>query len=142
MIAIALLQPNYRINLLILGSVELKYIALVGFIMSSLVDFNVNSGGKIAHIGGAIFGAAYGYYLPKGKDIAAPLSNGVTGLINRIFNAPKIKVVHRNKAHQKETKSHGYSQERVDQILDKISKSGYDSLSKAEKEYLFNINNK
>lgn len=143
LIAIALLQPNYRLNLLILGPVELKYIALVGFIMSSIVDFNINSGGKIAHIGGAIFGAAYGYFLPKGRDIALPITSVIEKLYNSIFNRPKIKVVHKNSKQRKTTtQTDSFSQERVDQILDKISKSGYDSLSKAEKEYLFNINNK
>lgn len=143
MIAIALLQPNYRLNLILLGPVPLKYVALVGFLMSSVVDFNVNSGGKIAHIGGAVFGAAYGYYLPLGKDIARPITSFLEAMYTAIFKRPKIKVVHKNaNPTAAKTASSTFSQEKVDQILDKISKSGYDSLSKAEKEYLFNINNK
>lgn len=135
LIAVAALQPDYTVHLLIFGPVKLKYVALVGFLMSSVVDLNLNTGGKIAHFGGALFGAYYAYSLKNGKEVVTPLFD----LLKKIFTPSKLKVVHKNKTtHTKTNSSHDLA--RMDQILDKISKYGYDSLSKEEKEYLFKFN--
>lgn len=103
-----------------------------------------NSGGHIAHVGGALFGYVYASQYKKGNDIA----KGFEKLMNTIvswFSFKKkssLKTVHKTKAekrasdktiHQKKR----IHQEQIDAILDKISKSGYESLSKEEKAFLF-----
>lgn len=139
MVAIGILQPNYKLRLILIGEVSLKYIVLFGFLFSSVVDLNMNTGGKLAHFGGAIYGAIWAYYLPKGIDVNSIIMDRVNWLLSKIVNRPKVKVVHRNdnmKTHQP------MDQEKVNEILDKISKSGYDSLSKSEKDYLFKFGKK
>ena len=132
-IAIAGLLPNYEMVLLLIGPVKLKYIAAAAFILSSLVDFSVNSGGKVSHIGGALYGLLFIWQYKKGNDIAEKASRVVTG-VTRIFKPKK------RKAKLKATyggRSVSDKQRRIDDILDKISKSGYESLTKDEKDFLF-----
>lgn len=132
-IAIAGLLPNYEMVLLLIGPVKLKYIAAAAFILSSLVDFSVNSGGKVSHIGGALYGLLFIWQYKKGNDIAEKASRVVTGA-TRIFKPKK------RKAKLKATyggRSVSDKQRRIDDILDKISKSGYESLTKDEKDFLF-----
>jgi len=136
MIAIGILQPNYKLRLILFGEVSLKYLVLVGFLYSTVMDLNLNTGGKIAHFGGAAFGAIFAYYLPKGLDVTHRM-NSWFNAISSLFNRPKIKVVHKTKNHKNTNTTSKQDQEQVDIILDKISKSGYESLSKKEKDFLF-----
>ncbi|HEY4799673.1 MAG TPA: rhomboid family intramembrane serine protease, partial [Bacteroidia bacterium] len=71
-IATAVLLPEYIIHLMFFGPVRLKYLALVSFILTSLLDFSQNTGGKIAHIGGAIFGVLFMLQYKNGNDITKP----------------------------------------------------------------------
>jgi len=133
-IAVAALIPDYEMNLLFIGPVKLKWIALASFIITSVVDFGVNSGGKVAHIGGALFGLLYTWQYRKGNDIAEKLSTAFSS-IGGVFTGSGNKKA-------KLTRSRGgratpEKQRRIDDILDKISRSGYESLSKEEKEFLF-----
>ncbi|HBH05528.1 MAG TPA: rhomboid family intramembrane serine protease [Flavobacteriales bacterium] len=142
LIATAVLLPDYTMNLLFFGPVRLKYIALVGFILSTLLDLNQNTGGKVAHMGGALYGAVYALQLRNGRDINA----GVVGAWNRFAKLfkrkPKLKVVHRNSTGSSKSMKDIDRQAKIDAILDKISSSGYDSLSSAEKDFLFKFSNK
>ncbi len=104
-----------------------------------------NTGGLLVHLGGAIFGYVYARQLLKGKDIGVWFENIMDGVAN-LFKTRKqrpFKKVHRTKATQSKTKRSNPTegkddhQKKIDAILDKIGKSGYESLTKAEKDYLF-----
>ncbi len=125
--ATATLVPDYEIRMLFLGNVKLKFLALAYFVLSVIGIGSVNAGGNLAHIGGALLGFAYIKVLRSGTDWST------------IFKKrSKLKVV-KNKAYNPSASKTGsaIAQSEIDAILDKISKSGYDKLSKEEKETLF-----
>ena len=140
-IASATLVPNYRMNLLFIGPVKLVYVALfVLFIDILNVATFDNLGGNIAHLGGGLMGYVFVIEYKKGRDW--------TSWINRFFDWIKSLFKTSPKSKMKVTYKRGVSdeeynynkkvtQEQIDFILDKISKSGYESLSKSEKEILF-----
>ena len=130
----AVYSPNYRVYLF--GVVELpyKYFYLITFGVSTIIDLSVNTGGKLAHIGGALFGALYGYNLTKGVDIF-----NHNFLKNRKNN---LKVASKNSNINDLGKKSYNSDQVMNEILDKISKSGYDSLTKKEKDELFKLSQK
>jgi membrane associated rhomboid family serine protease len=137
-IAIAAYVPDYTVQLILFGRIKIKYMALAIFIFTSVMDFSINSGGKLAHIGGALFGYLYTLNLRQGRDIGKGF-NGVIDFFVTIFKPrKKLKVIHK-----KATTEYEYNaiktehQTRINSILDKISKGGYDSLTKEEKETLF-----
>lgn len=125
--ATATLLPDYTISLILIGPVKLKWLVLFFIIIDFLGIVGPNAGGEIAHLGGALIGFVYIKQLQKGHDWIAGIAN--------IFKAkPKLKVVSKNSSGKSTGKPR---QEEIDLILDKISQSGYDSLSKQEKEILF-----
>jgi membrane associated rhomboid family serine protease len=127
--ATATLLPDYTIRLMFLGSVRLKYLALVYFVIDLIGIAGANPGGSIAHIGGAILGFLYIKQLRNGDDWS------------KVFRKKrKLTIVQKHNPAAKITRLP--DQEVIDQILDKISKSGYDSLSSREKEQLFKASNK
>ena len=127
--ATATLLPDYTIRLMLLGSVRLKYLALVYFVIDLIGIAGPNPGGSIAHIGGALLGFLYIKQLRNGDDWS------------KIFRKKrKLTIVQKHNPTAKV--SHLPDQEVIDQILDKISKSGYESLSSKEKEQLFKASNK
>ena len=136
-VAAAVLLPNHSLNLLFLGSVKLKYIAAFYVVTSFLGTVGGNAGGNIAHLGGAFWGWFFIKQYQKGKDYALPFNRFVDILMG-IFKSrpkkPKIKVVHKRPVTDVDFNTQKVdNQEQLDKILDKISKSGYDSLSKFEK---------
>lgn len=137
-IATAILLPDYMIHLMFLGGVRLKYVAMVSFILTTVIDLSENTGGKVAHLGGALFGLIYMIQYKKGKDMTRPVTYLLTGIQNLFKPRPKVRVTYKRTTsdddYNKNRKAH---QERIDQILDKISKSGYEALSAEEKELLF-----
>ncbi len=137
-IAIAAYVPDYTIQLLLLGRVKIKYMALAIFVLTSVMDFSTNSGGKLAHIGGAFFGYLYTINLRQGKDMGRGF-NKIIDLIVTAFKPRKnLKVTHKKAANEYEyNKVKTEHQTRINSILDKISKGGYDSLTKEEKDTLF-----
>ncbi len=143
-IAASTFNPERRMHLVLIGPVKIVYIALVMFIFTSLVDFSVNTGGKIAHIGGAFLGFIFAYYYKKGKDI----TKGFDGLLDGMATwfkpgKQKMKVTHKRSSDDIEYKrERANEQKEIDKILDKISKAGYDSLSSKEKELLFKMSDK
>jgi membrane associated rhomboid family serine protease len=142
-IAIAAYVPDYTVQLFLLGRIKIKYLALGIFVLTSIMDFSVNSGGKLAHIGGALFGYLYILNLRRGRDIGKGF-NSIIDFFATIFKPrKKLKVTHKKVANEFEyNRIKVEHQKRINQILDKISKGGYDSLTKEEKEALFNESQK
>lgn len=129
---VAIYAPNLPVNVFMLIEIPYKYFAVIVFVLSTLIDFSINTGGKISHIGGALFGLIYGYYLKKGNDL---FNLSVFKKSNK-----NLKVVHRSQ--QTSTKSGQSDEVALNKLLDKISKSGYDSLTKQERDELFKLSNK
>jgi membrane associated rhomboid family serine protease len=137
-IAIATYVPDYTVNLLLFGRIKIKYMALAIFVLTSVMDFSVNSGGKLAHIGGALFGYFYILNLKHGHDIGKGF-NRILDFFATVFKPrKKLKVTHKKVATEYEyNKIKSEHQKQINNILDKISKGGYESLTKDEKETLF-----
>jgi len=138
-VGIATKVPNYTVNLIFLGNVKLKYIAIV-FVSLDLISFqDGNAGGHIAHLGGALFGFFYIRQLNQGKDWSIWFYKWASAF-RSLFKGSgkrKIKVVYNKKSGKTAHAKKRSDQAVVDTILDKISKSGYDSLTKEEKDILF-----
>lgn len=133
LIFMASYMPNSPIRVFVF-SVPLKYIALA-FIFIDLVQIPTsNAGGHIAHLGGALWGYVYQRQFLQGNDIGAWFMNTYEVLKKSLNGTSKSK---RPKRRAKATTSNAVEQKKVDAILDKIASSGYASLTKAEKEYLF-----
>ena len=137
-ISIAAYVPDYTMNLLLLGRIKIKYMALAIFILTSILDFSVNSGGKLAHIGGAFFGYLYIMNLRHGHDIGKGINRIIDFFATLFKPRKKLRVTHKKVADEFEyNKIKAEHQKRINRILDKISKGGYDSLTREEKETLF-----
>jgi membrane associated rhomboid family serine protease len=137
-VAIAAYVPDYTVHLFLLGRVKIKYIALGIFILTSIMDFSVNAGGKLAHIGGALFGYIYILSYRQGKDIGKGINKIIDFLVTLFKPAKKLKVTYKRTADEYEyNKVKAEHQKEINKILDKISKGGYDSLTKTEKDILF-----
>jgi membrane associated rhomboid family serine protease len=137
-IATAVYLPDMELYLLFFGRVKLKYLALATFLITSIFDFSVNTGGKIAHIGGALLGFAYGAGIKNGKDIGAWLNHILDFFVTIFKPRKKLKVTYKKpKTDYDYNKAKVERQHAIDHILDKISKGGYESLTKEEKDLLF-----
>jgi membrane associated rhomboid family serine protease len=137
-IAIAAYVPDYSVQLFLFGRIKIKYLALGIFIFTSVMDFSVNSGGKLAHIGGALFGYIYTINLRHGRDMGKGFNRILDFLVTIFKPRKKLKVTHKKVANEYEYNMiKAEHQKRINSILDKISKGGYDSLTKEEKETLF-----
>ena len=127
--------PNQEIRFFFIN-LKLKYLGLVFFILDIIQIPYGNAGGHLAHIGGALLGFFYARQLGVGKDIGTGFQIVWQALFKRKYLKTVYRAPQKNSASSKKT-SHGVSQSKIDTILDKISKSGYESLSKEEKDYLF-----
>ncbi len=139
-IAIAAYVPDYTVNLLLLGRIKIKYMALAIFILTSFMDFSINSGGKIAHIGGAVFGYMYSMNLRKGRDLGKWVNLIIDSVVTlfKPGKRKKMKVTYKKPVNDRDyNKQKADHQNRINAILDKISKGGYESLTKEEKDLLF-----
>ena len=147
----ATLLPDYTFMLLFLGPVRIKYIALFYIIISIGSTIGSNAGGNIAHLGGALIGYIYVKQLRKGVDLGGPITATLDFIRSLFVEAPpkpQMKVTHRSYTNV------GYNQttqftvddtpgeDEVDVLLDKISRSGYESLTKDEKLKLFKASQK
>jgi membrane associated rhomboid family serine protease len=142
-IAIAILLPDYMIQLLFFGPVQLKYVALASFVLTSILDISQNTGGKISHIGGALFGLVFMLQYKKGNDITQPVVAFLDWLTSLFTRKARIKVSYSKKFSDDEYNvSQKAKQQKIDAILDKISKAGYESLTKQEKDFLFKVSGK
>ncbi|MCM4159317.1 rhomboid family intramembrane serine protease [Antarcticibacterium flavum] len=149
LVGIATHVPNLRIRLLFLGSIKFWYIAAF-LVLLDIIQIPIsNSGGHLAHLGGALFGYVYASQLKKGNDIAGGFEKVIAGFLSYFESGRKTKsrmrTVYRKPSKASSTSTTTTStkisktekQEKIDAILDKISKSGYDSLTKQEKDFLF-----
>ncbi len=145
-IGIATKVPNMSIRLFLLGNVKLWWIAAFFVLMDVIQMPFSNPGGHLAHLGGAFIGYFYTKQLDKGNDIGKWVENLIAGFQQLFESTPKskqskskMKTVYKNKSYTKTSKTDkDEKQKRIDTILDKISKSGYESLTKEEKDFLFN----
>ncbi|WCM42555.1 rhomboid family intramembrane serine protease [Flavobacterium sp. CBA20B-1] len=119
-------NPKMQVRLIVF-SVKIYYIAIALLIFDILQLFLSNSGGHLAHLGGSIFGFCYGKYL-GGFTFVFPKKSKVKS---------NLRTVHNKMNPTKNNSTNNSVQQKIDVILDKISKSGYDSLTKEEKEFLF-----
>ncbi|MCF8714839.1 rhomboid family intramembrane serine protease [Joostella atrarenae] len=132
--------PNQEVRV-IFFNLKLWYIG-AAFVLLDLVQIPIsNSGGHIAHLGGSLLGFVYAKKLQEGTDIGAwfaKLLSSIKNMFNKEKKSP-LKTVHKQKqtSASKSKASKNEHQKQIDAILDKISKSGYDSLSKEEKDFLF-----
>lgn len=147
-VAISFYVPNFKINLLFIGPVKIVWVAVFSIVLDIFMVKSANSGGHLAHIGGAAYGYLFAYYLRQGKDITSSLKGfSLTSLLSKFKRKPKAKFtnVYSNERPMKD-EDYNYvkkeQQKKIDHILDKISKSGYESLTKEEKALLFNASNK
>jgi len=145
-IAIATYVPDYTIHLFLLGRMKLKYLALIFVAIDLLSIQKGNAGGHIAHLGGALWGFAYAFYLRRGTDAShlfddLHLSNPFTRRKMEKMDTLRPKSG-RPMNDDEYSKKKTATQKEIDHILEKISKSGYESLTKAEKDLLFKSSNK
>ncbi|MCD6355200.1 MAG: rhomboid family intramembrane serine protease [Prolixibacteraceae bacterium] len=139
LVAVAVYDPNREIYLFFIGRFPLKYVAAFYVLLAVIGISASNPGGNLAHLGGAAWGWFYIYQLRRGKDLGA----GIVKVINNLGVLFKHKRKMRVTYKQPPRDDHEYNrkknlkQEEINRILDKIAKSGYESLSKKEKEFLF-----
>ncbi|WKZ67363.1 MAG: rhomboid family intramembrane serine protease [Flavobacteriales bacterium] len=144
LVGIAAYRPDLEVHLLLFGAVRLKWVALV-LVLIDLVSVRSsgNSGGHLAHIGGAIYGYAASMQLRKGNDWSLSFVNALDRLFSlvRRKKGPRMRVTRpaaaRGRSDADYNQARRDDQARIDAILDKISRSGYDSLTKEEKATLF-----
>ena len=152
LIGIASYIPNMSVRLMLIGNVKLWWIAVFFVVMDIVMIPTGNAGGHIAHLGGAFLGFIYSRQLTKGNDIGQGFESIIdwfASLFKPKEKKARMKTVYRSgkQTTQKSTKSTATrsrakmnkteKQQKIDEILDKISKSGYDSLNKSEKDFLF-----
>jgi len=150
MVASATLLPEYELRLFLIGRIKLVWIVTALLFISFFGLIKSNAGGDIAHLGGAILGYFYIKQLQKGNDWGVPIIKLLYWIKNLFKPKPKIKVsyrttsrTHSDSANKKGTSHSSVSsskkpnQDEIDRILDKISASGYESLTKEEKQMLF-----
>jgi membrane associated rhomboid family serine protease len=140
MIAVSVYVPNNTIYLVLIGPIKLKYIAIF-FIFLDILSIPIgNAGGHIAHLGGAFFGWIFALQIKSGRDITKWFGHIMDGLFILLKPREKIKVTYRRPADEIDYNSQKIErQNEIDRILDKISKGGYESLTKEEKDILFRM---
>lgn len=145
LVAVTTYQPLMNVRLLLIGNVKLWHITLFTIVVVDIMQIrDANSGGHIAHLAGAFFGFVYIKLLEKGTDLSKIVSSVIDFFVNLFSKSQSkpFKKVHRNykKSIEKPTSrivTKDKTQQQIDEILDKISQSGYDCLTKEEKEFLF-----
>lgn len=137
LIFVATYTPDQEVRLLFIN-VKLQYIGIALVVVDILQIPNGNAGGRLAHLGGAFLGFLYAKQLQKGNDIGSGLDR-IWTFISSPFTEKKAQnmhTVHRSKTVSKKKTQNG-QQQKIDAILDKISTSGYESLTQEEKDFLF-----
>jgi membrane associated rhomboid family serine protease len=144
LVATTTFSPLMNLRLLLIGNVKLWHITLVILVIDLMQIRMDNSGGHIAHLAGAFFGFIFIKLLENGTDLSKIVSNTINFFVNLFSKSSStpFKKVHKNynKPIQKPVSkivTKDKTQQQVDEILDKISRSGYDCLTKEEKEFLF-----
>lgn len=141
---VATYQPYATIRLFNTFTVKWQHIAIFFVVLDvGRLLLGINQGGYLAHVGGYILGYFYATQLQKGNDIGLGFEKLMDRFMNLFKPKSNLKTVHRKNrksSYTKKTKTDSNplnKQKQIDAILDKISKSGYDSLTAKEKEFLF-----
>lgn len=145
MVGAATLMPNYTFFLLFFGPIKIKYIAAFYIVSSFLSTVQGNAGGNIAHLGGALMGFVYIKQLQAGVNWGGWITSVLDWVKGLFSSRPRVKVSYRKSETsngKRNVNLSGISQQEIDDILDKISDGGYESLSKEEKEKLFKASKK
>lgn len=139
LVAVAFYDPDREIMLPLVGNYKLKYIAAFYVLLSVIGISSTNAGGNIAHVGGAVWGWFYIYQLRKGKDMGTGFVNFIKSLTRLFKSKSHLTVSHKQPPRDDYEYNHqkNIQQDEINSILDKIAKSGYESLSSKEKELLF-----
>lgn len=149
-VATAVMAPDYKMYLMFLGGVSLKWVAIVTIGLDLIGVTSENAGGHIAHLGGAVIGAVYALMLRRGVDITVPFCRMADLVVNAAgrFVGPRRPSFRRfrpGKHAKDEARLHTDSaadQAELDVILDKIKKSGYSSLTPQERKRLFDVSSR
>lgn len=142
-VATATLLPDYTFFLMFLGPVRIKYIAGFYIVISLLGAIGPNEGGNVAHLGGALIGFIYIKQLQAGVNWGSWITTVLTWIKGLFSPSARVKVSYRKSGDAKKPPAaSNISQHEIDTILDKISDGGYESLTKEEKEKLFNASKK
>jgi membrane associated rhomboid family serine protease len=142
LMATATYAPFMLLRIPLVGILKLWHITFLILLLDLIQLPLENMGGHLAHFGGALFGFMYIKFLQRGVDLTKPISLFLDGLVTLFNPKPKtpFRKVHRN-TEKKSVHSSGQNkdmtQKQIDEILDKISQSGYDCLTREEKEFLF-----
>lgn len=133
-IGVATYIPNYQLRFRFIGYVKVWHLAGIFVLLDIMQLAGSNGGGHFAHLGGAIFGFLY-------VSQASNKELNIFSWFSELFKTKRkpLKTVHKSKKRTASTPKHvkPNNQQKIDGILDKISKSGYDTLTKEEKEFLF-----
>ncbi|MDR2679636.1 MAG: rhomboid family intramembrane serine protease [Tannerella sp.] len=152
--AVSFYQKDYVINLLLLGRVKLIYLAIGVLLLDVIAITSENTGGHIAHIGGSLVGILFADRYRKGKDMTNFMNRLIDKFVNLITRKPSFKVYRSETGKSRPQKSRRaetddeYRRRRneenraIDEILDKLKRSGYESLSTEEKKKLFDASRK
>ena len=150
--AVSFYQKDYKINLLFIGSIKLIYLAIGVFLLDIIAITSNNAGGHLAHIGGSLFGILFAFLYNKGKDITGFTNRMIDKFVNFTRKKPTFKTFRsdgsassyktNNKTYRAETddeylRRKNEERRAIDEILDKLKRSGYESLSTNEKKRLF-----
>lgn len=155
-VAAAVYVPDYKIGLLLIGEVSIKWVAIVTVVLFIVGMEQGNVGANLAHLGGALMGVWFALRIKRGRDITRPL-NAVIDFIVGLFNGRSFKNLGRFKRRQAAASgaqtgagrqapsrsmgrtTGGVSEEELDAILKKIKVSGYDALTDEERDKLFKV---
>lgn len=156
--ATAVRQPDYKVGLLFFGQISLKWIAIVTIFIDVISIGSSNAGGHIAHLGGALTGAAFALADRRGTDITAWFNRAIDWIVNLTRRRPRVKVGNFHNSPFTRTKQQPHTDKQqyerdngrrnsmtpaeeaeMDEILKKIKLSGYSSLTAEEKRRLFEV---
>ena len=141
--AVAFYQKDLEVNLLIVGKVKLIYLAIFTFVIDLLAITSSNAGGHLAHIGGALLGIYFAVQIQKGKDLTRSMNRLIDWFVNLGKRKPKMKVSYKRTETDYEYNARKHQEiVDLDSILDKLKRSGYESLSSDEKKRLFDASRK
>ncbi len=139
LVAIAFYDPDREIMVPLIGSFKLKYVTAFYLLLSVIGISSSNPGGNIAHLGGAAWGWFYIHQLQKGKNMGTGLNKLMEKLTKLFKPKSHLTVTHKQPPRDdyEYNRQRNMQQEEINRILDKIAKSGYNTLSSKEKELLF-----
>ena len=141
--AVSFYRKDLEIGLFLIGRIKLIYLALFTFVIDLLAITSTNAGGHIAHIGGALFGIWFATRIKEGKDLTAPMNRLLDWVVNQGKRKPKMRVTYKRPETDYEYNARKHRETvDLDAILDKLKRSGYESLSAEEKKKLFDASKK